>query len=159
MRKLICILLPFLFLCFSCSQDTPDEGGTFPTKDYSSLIKENTYVIPASVDAITVFNLFYNKYGYGDFNITGNAIHTETAILNGQKIENSITCNILKIKVYCIDNSTKGFHGSAFYTDFYNDKNEVLSYCYEWNYRNTHGLNKKVSNWNNTPVWDITIAK
>lgn len=163
-RLYIFFVILFILSIASCSHDTPDAGGTFPTVDYSSLITEGNIKIPNSTPAITVFNLFYDKYGYGEFTLNGTGIHTESTTLMGNTIEESVTCNVTKIKIYSQDDSTEGFHTSAFYVDFYNDRNEVLTYCYDWNYHNTNGRNRKASYWYQgynwysvSNSWDINI--
>ena len=151
MKKLFLILIPFLF--FSCSQSVPNEGGTFKHEDYSSLIKDNRYEISSDIPASLVFNLFYDKYGYGTFDIQGNATHTEKTVLMGEQIQRTVTCQIKKVNIYCINNSTEGMHLSSFYVDFYNENNEILSYCYSWQYDYTNSRNTKSSTWQQETEW------
>ncbi len=49
--------------------------------DYSELIQQDTYKISSSTNAITVFNLFYDVFGYDEHTINGTAIHTESVVL------------------------------------------------------------------------------
>lgn len=147
-------LLFILFLFFSCNMDVADDTDTFPNADYSSLIKNDMYKIGADVNALTVFNLFYDKYGYGDFGISGIAFHSENATLIGVAHSETVSCNINHVKVYHIDESTAGMTVSSFYVDFTNDNNEVLSYCYKWQYHNTNAWEDgKTSTWFSSSDW------
>ena len=123
----------FLSLSFiSCDFYPADKTGTFPPVDYSSLVLSDSYKIDSSVKALPVLNLFYDTFGYGEFDISGTATHTESALVMGETITKSISCNIKKVKITHIDKSTSGMTLDTFYVDFYNTDNEVLSYCYEW---------------------------
>lgn len=149
--------LPLFFitlLFISCSNNVPDEPNTFPSVEYSKLVYTNYYKIPSSADALTVFNMFYNEYGYGEFNIDGTAEHSESSDLIGKTHKENITCKITKVKVYNVDYSTPGEKRCAFFVDLYNEKNEVLQYCYKWQYRNTNAwVNGKTSKWFYTEKW------
>lgn len=154
MKKFILFLIP-LFLIISCKFDDSDPIDSFPVKDYSSLVKEDKYAIPSSAEAIVVFNLIYNEFGYGEHEITqGSGVHTESKTVLGEKITKTDTCEIKKIKVYHVDNSTSGMHVSSFYVDLINEKNEILQYCYEWQYHIDNAWkNTKTSKWHQTEAW------
>ena len=126
MKTKILFIALFSLLFFSCEY-TADDTNTFPAVDYSNLITEDGYKIDSSVDALTVFNLFYNVYGYGEFEISGSAEHSESSKLIETTYTEKLSCNITKIKVYHLDNSSSGMHISSFFVDFINDKNEILS--------------------------------
>lgn len=146
------ILLALIFI--SCTHVVANDPNTFPSVDYSSCVYNTCYKIPSSEDALTVFNLFYNEYGYGEFNVEGTAEHCETTKLIGVYHTEKISCKVTKIKVYNIDYSTPGERRSAFFVDLYNDKNEVLQYCYKWEYRHSNvWINGKTSGWFNTEKW------
>ena len=164
------LLISFFFM--SCNMDVADDTSTFPKADYSSLIKSDCYNIGADVNALTVFNLFYDTFGYGDFDISGSASHTESATLNGVLHSETISCNINHVKISHIDESTPGMTVSSFYVDFTNENSEILSYCYKWQYHNTNAWkNGKTSTWfcstdwykkaddKTRTAWDIVIAR
>lgn len=141
--------------CFliSCS-DVADDVNSFPTVDYTELVQDDSYKIPSSADALTVFNLFYNTFGYGEFSVSGTATHTETEKLIENTYTQTITCNIEKIKIYHTDNSTSGLTVSSFYVDFINEDQEVMTYCYQWQYKNTNAWkNDKTSTWKQSSDW------
>ena len=148
MKKLFLLLLPLLFI--SCNFDTHDDVETFPIVDYSSLVKDDKYVIPSGTEALTIFNCFYTQYGYGEFNIEGTYTHTESAYLNNVLYEDTITKTLKKIIISnIVIENTSGSHISGFYITFITDKNEILEYCYQWQYHNTNS-------WKNTKT-DGTI--
>ena len=172
MKKIFFLIFTFFtFTFFSCN-DIPDNTDSFPVVDYSELIQQDSYKISPSTTAITVFNLFYNVFGYGEHTINGTAVHTESADLIGITHTETISCNITKVKIYHIDNSTKGSTVSTFYVDFINSDNEVLSYCYQWQYKNTNAWENgktstffqsqewyKKSDSKTKTSWDITITR
>lgn len=167
---LFLIMLLMSYFIISCS-DVADDVNSFPTVNYAELVQDDSYKISSSTDALTVFNLCYNSFGYGEFNISGTATHTESANLIGPHTE-TISCSITKVKIYHIDNSTKGSTVSTFYVDFINSDNEVLSYCYQWQYKNTNAWENgktstflqsqewyKKSDSKTKTSWDITITR
>jgi len=144
----------FIVVITSCEMQQADDVESFPTADYSALVKSDKYEIESSTDALTVFNLFYNTFGYGEFNVSGSATHSESASLIGVSHSETITCTINKAKVYHINKSTTGSTISSFYVDIYNENDERLSYCYEWQYKNTNAWkNKKTSEYYKTLAW------
>ena len=153
MKKLLSLIFTLSVFVFS-SCENADDINSFPYEDYSELIQQNSYVISPSTKALTVLNLFYDKFGYGEHSINGTAIHKESANLIDTSYEESISCDVKKVNIYHIDNSTKGMSVSAFYVDFYNTDDEVLSYCYEWQYKNTNvWKNEKTSTFFQTSNW------
>ncbi len=148
------IFIIFLLTCFLISCSDVDNIDSFPTVDYSKLVQDDAYKISSSTDALTVFNLCYNVYGYGEFSVSGIATHTESATVIENTYTESITCNIEKIKVYHSDDSTSGLTVSSFYVDFINENQETMSYCYQWQYKNTNAWkNDKTSTWKQTSTW------
>lgn len=146
------LLVSFFF--FSCSLDSADNVDSFPTADYSSLVKSDCYKIGDDVKALAVLNLFYDTFGYGEFDISGTASHSESATLIGVNHTETIACNINHVKIYHINNSTSGETVSSFYVDFTNENGEVLSYCYKWQYHNTNAWkNGKTSTWFISSDW------
>lgn len=169
---LLFLIVPLMsYFIISCS-DVADDVNSFPTVNYAELVQDDSYKISSSTDALTVFNLCYNSFGYGEFNISGTATHTESANLIGIPHTETISCSITKVKIYHIDNSTKGSTVSTFYVDFINSDNEVLSYCYQWQYKNTNAWKNgktstflqsqewyKKSDSKTKTSWDITITR
>lgn len=170
---LFLIVLLMSYFIISCS-DVADDVNSFPTVNYAELVQDDYYKISSSTDAITVFNLFYYEsgFGYGEHPINGTAVHTESANLIGIPHTETISCSITKVKIYHIDNSTKGSTVSTFYVDFINSDNEVLSYCYQWQYKNTNAWKNgktstflqsqewyKKSDSKTKTSWDITITR
>ena len=152
--------MPFFISC----ADSADNTETFPTINYSHLVKSDSYKIDSSENVLTVLNLFVNEYGYGEHTVNGIAIHSENAILTGVPYKEEISCNINKIKVYHVDDSTNGMTISSFYVDFYNEKDEILSYIYKWQYTKTSDWCKsdawyKNANEKSRTDWDITITR
>jgi hypothetical protein len=126
-----------------------DDPNSFPIVDYSDLVCSDCYKIDSSTDAITVFNLFYREFGYGDFDISGNATHTESAVLIGSHYSETIQCDIKRVKIYHTVDYT-----SSFFVDFINEKNEILTYCYRWQYNNANAWeNGKYSTWFCSDDW------
>ena len=155
--KKIFIIFIFLFtsfFCFTSCSDIADDTNSFPTADYSNLVYSDCFKIDSSADALTVFNLFYDTFGYGDFDINGTASHSENATLIGVNHSETISCNIKNVKISHIDKSTQGMTVSSFYVDFTNENDEVLTYCYEWQYHNTNAWkNGKTSTWFSSSDW------
>lgn len=152
-NKLLFIIIFIPCFLISCS-DVADDVNSFPTVDYTVLVQDDSYKISSSTDALTVFNLCYNIYGYGEFSVSGTATHTESAQIIENTYTESITCNIEKIKIYHTDNSTAGLTVSSFYVDFVNENQETMTYCYQWQYKNTNAWkNDKTSTWKQTSDW------
>lgn len=161
-----------LFVFSACNLDTADTPGTFPSADYSSLVTVDSYKIKSSTETLPVLNLFYDNFGYGEFDISGTATHTESAVVMGETITRTISCDIKKVKISHIDKSKPGLTVDTYYIDFYNTDNEVLSYCYEWQYHNTNAWKKnktcnffQASDWYKTADnekridWNLIIAR
>lgn len=173
MKNKLFISALFLSLFFTaCDFDSADKTGTFPSADYSALVLSDSYKIDSTVEVLPVLNLFYDTFGYGEYDISGTATHTESVVVMGKTVTNSISCDINKIKISHIDKSTPGMTIDSYYVDFYNTDNEILSYCYEWQYHNTNAWknNKtcnffQASDWykkadNSAKIaWDIVITR
>ncbi len=152
-------LLTALFVFSACNLYPADSIGTFPSADYSTLITTDSYKISSSTKTLPVLNLFYDTFGYGEFDVSGTATHTESAVVMGETITKTISCDIKKVKISHIDNSTPGLTLDTYYIDFYNTDNEVLSYCYEWQYHNTNAWkNNKTCNFFQASDWYKTAT-
>ena len=153
-NKLFIFALFFSLFFIACDFDPADKIGTFPSADYSALVLSDSYKIDSTVKALPVLNLFYDTFGYGEFDISGTATHTESAVVMGETVTKSISCNINKVKISHIDKSTSGMTVDTYYIDFYNTDNEILSYCYEWQYHNTNAWkNNKTCNFFQASDW------
>lgn len=154
MRK---ILFAFIFVFSVCfiSCDEADSTDSLPSADYSEFIDNENIQIPDSADALTVFNLCYDYFGgYGEYAVNGVATHTETSNLINKPHSETITCNINRIKIYHTDNSSSGLTLSSFYVDFINEAQEILSYHYQWQYKNTNAWkNEKTSTFFKSSDW------
>lgn len=149
-NKLFIFALFFSLFFIACDFDPADKTGTFPSADYSALVLSDSYKIDSTVKALPVLNLFYDTFGYGEFDISGTATHTESAVVMGETVTKSISCNINKVKISHIDKSTV----DTYYVDFYNTENEILSYCYEWQCHNTNAWkNNKTCNFFQASGW------
>lgn len=153
-NKLFIFALCLSLLFTSCNFDTADKIGTFPSADYSALVLSDSYTIDSTVKTLPVLNLFYDNFGYGEFDISGTATHTESAVVMGETVTKSISCNINKVKISHIDKSSSGMTLDTYYVDFYNTDNEILSYCYEWQHHNTNAWkNNKTCNFFQASDW------
>jgi len=151
MNRKLCVLIFLLSILFCSCSTAADNPDTFPSADYSNLIKDDCYKIDSSIDALTVLNLFYDNFGYGNFDVSGKATHSESATLIGIDHTENISCNITNIKIY---HHTGNSNISSFYVDFINENNEVLSYCYKWQYNNTNCWgNNKTSTFYSSSEW------
>ena len=156
MRKILPLFL-LIFTFISCREPS-DNVNTFPLIDYSMLVHSDGYRIDTSVDALTVFNLFYDKYGYGEFTINGTAKHSESALLINILHTEEISCSIKKVKIY--HTSDEGLPSGSFYVDFYNESGEILSYCYQWQYNHSNvWKNGKASEWCKNDEWYKKVMK
>lgn len=147
-RFLFLILVLFLFVGCNLFSNNPDDPNTFLEVDYSSFVKSNSYVFPPKTDSVSIFNCMYSEYGYGDFNITGVYSHTETATLNGKEYSDTITKNIIEMKIFSKINNNPTT--SDFCVEFITDNGENLRFLYRWQF-------KKNGYWNND-ILDGTIT-
>ena len=125
-----------LFVFVSC--DDRDDADSFPVVDYTSLKSSDGYRIPKGTDALHVLNCFYSEFGYGDFEVSGKYEKTETAVLNGKEYSDTLSKDIIGIKVWHVDNSTKGNRVSSFFVEFITTDDEPILLRYKWQYNNTN---------------------
>lgn len=138
MRKILFLILISLIFV-GCQLDTADDIDSFPKADYSHIIQDDQYIIPVNTPALTIFNCFYNEFGYGEFDINGQYSHTESATLNGKLYSDTITKTINKMKIYHVkDVESKGETISSFYVLFFTTDNTVFEFRYQWQYSNTN---------------------
>lgn len=126
-----------LFL-FACNLDNPDDADSFPVVDYTSLKDNNGYKIAKGTDALHILNCFYSEFGYGEFELKGKYEKTESAVLNGKEYIDIFSKDIIKMKIWHVDNSTQGERISSFFVQFTTTDDESLLLCYEWQYHNTN---------------------
>lgn len=138
MKKLFFFL--FSILIVSCS--TGDDKDSLPYIDTSKFIKESSIVFPEKTNSLEIFSTLNEYYGnnQGEYYINGTYKHKETAVLNGQLYENTLTKNIIKIKIY--KSTTPA--SNLFCTDFYFDDDMILKFCYQWQYHNTNVWNNDI---------------
>jgi len=144
-RFLFLLLFAFLFIT-GCNMYSADDIDSFPSTDYSFMIKDNSYDIPAGTNALQLFNCFYSEFGYGEYNIQGQYTKTATAVLNGKTYTDTINKTLTKIKIWHVrDVDNKEDPISSFYVAFYTDNNEVLQYCYQWQYDNQNAWKNDIT--------------
>ena len=90
-----------------------------PTGSSLSFSKDTT--------ALKLYNCFIRFYSEGTYTITGTYKRTETAKLNGTVYTNTITKNIVTIKIY----KSKTEISNLFHVDFITDNNETMNNYYE----------------------------
>ena len=134
--KPVLLFLLVLFVFVSC--DDRDDADSFPVVDYTSLKSSDGYRIPKGTDALHILNCFYSEFGYGDFEVSGKYEKTETAVLNGKEYSDTLSKDIIGIKVWHVDNSTKGNRVSSFFVEFITTDDEPILLHYKWQYNDTN---------------------
>lgn len=152
MKKLFLYFFLISCLYISCDSYSKDKLDSFPSADYSTLIKNDKYEITETSSPLQVFNLFYNEFGYGEHVVTGSATHAEMLIpVDSEQYKKPVT-DIKLIKIINIQDPKA--HTSSFSISFINTNEEVLSYCYKWQYHTTNiWENSKKSTWCQTENW------
>ncbi|MGI5069530.1 hypothetical protein HRO26_00005 [Treponema pectinovorum] len=125
-----------------------DDRNSIPKTDNSSFVSTTKIIFPKDTDALHIYNCLFEKYGEGTHSVTAVYSRTVTATLNGTAYSNTITKNIVQIKI----SKEISPPTSKFIVDFITDTNEVLRFFYEWQYHNTNEWN------NNKTDGSITIT-
>jgi lipoprotein len=130
MRKII-FLIAFLVpsVVFSaCMFDDGDDRDSFTQVETDKFITATKYSFPKDTTALELYNCFIRFHSEGTYTVTGTYKRTETATLNGNLYTDTITKNIVTVKIY----KSKTEISNLFHVDFITDNNETISNYYEW---------------------------
>ena len=130
MKKPLCLTV-FLMssLIFSaCIFNDGDDRDSFTQVETDKFVKATEYSFPKDTTALELYNCFIRFYSEGTYTVTGTYTHTETVTLNGNLYTDTITKNIVTVKIY----KSKTEISNLFHVDFITDTNETISNYYEW---------------------------
>lgn len=151
MKKLLfsAILLMSSLVFSACILNDGDDRNSFTQVATDKFVKATEYSFPKDTTALELYNCFIRFYSEGTYTITGTYKRTETAKLNGTVYTNTITKNIVTVKIY----KSKTEISNLFHVDFITDNNETMSNYYEWQH-------KRNNVWHNNKIdGDIIIQK
>lgn len=139
MKKIILFIFSFFIYVFSgCNSSYDgDARNSIPYTDSSSFVSTSKISFPKNTDALHIYNCLLEKFGEGNHLVTAVYSRTETVTLNGTSYSNTITKNIVSIKIY----KERTPASNKFIVDFVTDTSNILRYFYQWQYHNTNAWN------------------